>query len=232
MKASFQRLQPRIINYRDYRRFQNDVFREELLSELLNVSIGENEEGFSNFLDICKKNVNYHAPCKQKYARENHLPFMNKTLSKEIMKKTKLRDKFLKNKNDCNKREFSKQRIYYVYLVRKSKKLYYGNLDEKNVTDNETFWKTIKAFLSDKIVSREKITLIKEDEIVESDSNTAQILNIFFSNIVSNIKIAEYANCDPISDKINGPVIKSIVKYRNQSSIQEAVFSFFLFACR
>ena len=47
MKASFQRLQPRIINYRDYRRFQNDVFREELLSELLNVNIGENEEGFS-----------------------------------------------------------------------------------------------------------------------------------------------------------------------------------------
>ena len=39
MKASFQRLQPRIINYRDYKRLQNDVFREELLSELLNVNI-------------------------------------------------------------------------------------------------------------------------------------------------------------------------------------------------
>ena len=64
MKASFQRLQSRIINYRDYRRFQNDVFREELLSELLDVSIGENGEDFSNFLDICKKNVNYHAPCQ------------------------------------------------------------------------------------------------------------------------------------------------------------------------
>ena len=123
MKASFQRLQPRIINYRDYRRFQNDVFREELLSELLDVSIGENEEDFSNFLDICKKNVNYHAPCKQNYVRGNHLPFMNKTLSKEIMKRTRLRNKFLKNKNDYNKREFSKQRNYCVSVVRKSKKL-------------------------------------------------------------------------------------------------------------
>ena len=47
MKLSFQRLQPRIINYRDYGSFQNDVFREELLSELLNVNIAENEEGFS-----------------------------------------------------------------------------------------------------------------------------------------------------------------------------------------
>ena len=55
MKASFQRLQPRIINYRDYRRFQNDVFRAELLSELLKVIIRENEEGFSDFLDIVRK---------------------------------------------------------------------------------------------------------------------------------------------------------------------------------
>ena len=148
---------------------------------------------------------------------------MNKTLSKEIMKRTKLSNKLLKNKNDCNKREFSKQ----------------SNLDEKNVTDNKTFWKTIKPFLSDKIVSREKITLIEEDEIVESDSNTGQILNTFFSNIVSNLKIAEYADCDPISDNINDPVIKSIVKYRNHPSIlnigevcNRKQCSFFLFACR
>ena len=104
-------------------------------------------------------------------------------------------------------------------LVRKSKKLYCSNLDEKKVTVNKFFWKTIKPFLSNKIVSRKKITLIQEDEIVESDINTAQILNTSFSNIVSNLKITEYANCNPISDKINDPVIQSIVKYRNHPSI-------------
>ena len=104
-------------------------------------------------------------------------------------------------------------------LLRKSKKVYYSNLDEKKVTDNKTFWKTIKPFLSDKIVSRAKLTLIEEDEIIESDINTTQILNTFFSNIVSNLKIAEYANCDPISDEINDPVIKSLVKYRSHQSI-------------
>ena len=62
-------------------------------------------------------------------------------------------------------------------------------------------------------MSREKVTLIEEDEIIESDINTAQILNTSFSNIVSNLKISEYANCDPVSDKINDPVIKSTVKY-------------------
>ena len=69
---------------------------------------------------------------------------------------------------------------------------------KKKVTDNKTFWKTIKPFLSNKIVSREKLALIEEDQIVESDINTVQILNIFFSNIVNHLKIAEYANCDPI----------------------------------
>ena len=120
------------------------MFRDELLSELLNVSIGESEEGFSNFLDICKKNVNYHAPCKQKYARGNHLPFMNETLPKEIMKKTRLRNIFLKNKNDYNKREFSKQRNYFVCLLLVNLKSYVIVILLKNVTDNKTFWKTIK----------------------------------------------------------------------------------------
>ena len=74
-----------------------------------------------------------------------------------------------------------------VSLLRKPKKLYYSNLDEKKVTDNKTFWKTLKPFLSDKIVSKEELTLIEDNEIVESDINTAQILNTFY-NIVSNLK--------------------------------------------
>ena len=55
MKASFQRLQPRIINSRDYRCFQNDVFREELLSELLNVILVKMKKVFQIFLIYIKK---------------------------------------------------------------------------------------------------------------------------------------------------------------------------------
>ena len=69
-------------------------------------------------------------------------------------------------------------------LVKKSERSYYSNLDENKFIDNKIFWKFIKPFLSDKFVSREKLILIEEDEIVESDVNTAQILNSFFSNIV------------------------------------------------
>ena len=100
-----------------------------------------------------------------------------------------------------------------------SENWYYGNLDGIGVTDNKTFRKTNKPFLSDKIVLKEKLTLIVKGEIFESDFDTVQTLNTFFSIVVSNIKIAEYANCDPTSDNINDPVIKSIVKYRNHPTI-------------
>ena len=53
------------------------------------------------------------------------------------MKCTKLRNKFLKD----------------VSLLKKAKREYFGNLNEKKLCDNKTFWKTLKPFLSDKIVS-------------------------------------------------------------------------------
>ena len=95
------------------------MFREELLSDFLNVNIDENEERFS----ICRKILNYYAPCKEKYVPGNHLPFINKTLFKEIMKRNRLGKKFLKDRNDYNQRGFSKQRNYCEFLVIKSKKL-------------------------------------------------------------------------------------------------------------
>ena len=39
-----------------------------------------------------------YAPLKKKYIRGNNSPFMNRILSKEIMKRSRLRNKFLKSK--------------------------------------------------------------------------------------------------------------------------------------
>ena len=91
-----------------------------------------------------------YAPCKQKYTRGNHLPFMNKTISKEIMKRTRFRNQFLKNRTDENKSRYTKQRNYCILLLTKTKTQYYSNLDEKNVTDNKAFWKTVKPFFQTK----------------------------------------------------------------------------------
>ena len=123
----------------------------------------------------------------QKYTRGNHLPFINKIVSQKIMKRTRVRNKFLKDQNKQNKRWYSKQRNYCVSLIRKMKKDYYSTLYVKKVTDNKTFLKTIKPFQSDKILSTERITLIVNGEVVPTEQNTTLVLNTFFSNIVTNL---------------------------------------------
>ena len=55
-------------------------------------------------------------------------------------------------------------------MLKKTKKNYYNSLNEKDVSDNKTFWKTVKPFLSDKIVSKEQILLVENDEIISEDT--------------------------------------------------------------
>ena len=148
------------------------------------------------------------------------MPFMNKELSKAIMDRARFRNNFLKHRTDENRKKYSKQSNYCVSLLRKTKRTYYGNLNEKEVTDNRKFWKTVKPFLSDKCPSNEKVILVEEDEIISKDSEVAEVLNTFFSNKVSNLNIPEYQMNDPISDNINDPVLKAIAKYKNHSSIK------------
>ena len=80
---------------------------------------------------------------------------MNKTLSKEIMKKTKLRNMFFKERTDESQKRYTSQRNYCVSLLKKDKENLYNSLNEKDASDNNTFWKTVKPFLSDKIVAKE-----------------------------------------------------------------------------
>ena len=219
MKATFEKLQPRVVYCRDYKYFENYRFRADLLSELSKANIEENEEGLSDLLSTCKIILDLHAPRKQKYARGNHIPFMNRGLSKDIMTRTRLRNIFLKDRSEENKRKYSKQRNDCVSLLRKSKSEYFGNLNEKKISDNKKFWQTIKPFLLDKTTSTQKTTLIEKEEIIMGDDNTAKVLNTFFSNIVSNLKIQGYSSCDPLANNIRDPVLKCIVKYRNRPSI-------------
>ena len=51
------------------------------------------------------------------------------------------------------------------------------------------------------------------------DDNTAKVLNTCFSNIVYNLKIEGYSNCDNLANNVRHPVLKCIVKYWNHPSI-------------
>ena len=89
------------------------------------------------------------------------------------------------------------------------------------MTDNKKFWKTVTPFLSDKVLSTERVTLIENDKIINNDSETANIMNTFFSDITINFNIPEYHDCEGISGNISDLILKAIVKYRNHPSIKD-----------
>ena len=84
---------------------------------------------------------------------------MTKDLSKNIMKRSQLRNKYLKNNNEENRRLYAKQRDYCLSLLRKTRKAYYENLDERKCSDKKLFWKTVKPSLSEKFNARERIRM-------------------------------------------------------------------------
>ena len=196
MKTTYWKIGPRVINYRDYKSLSNEGFRESLLENLKGKLSENSDQRFNNFINTCNTVLDKQLPKKKKYVRGNQSPFMNKTLSKAFMLRTNLRNKFLRNRSNETRTNYVRQRNHCVSLLRKTKREYYSNLDDKKISDNKTFWKIVKLMLSKKIKSNERITLIENDKIIKTEKGD----DLTFENI-------------------NDPLLKAIVRYRNHPSI-------------
>ena len=130
------------------------------------------------------------------------------------MLKTQVSQKIEQTNRVC----YNKQRNFCVSLLRKTKKDYCGNLNQKDVIDNKRFWKTPKPLSSDKVKSSEKITLVYENKIITSDNENAKILNSFFSNVVKHLKIQEFKDIDFSAECISHPAVKAIMRFPNHPS--------------
>ena len=112
--------------------------------------------------------------------RANHVPYMTKRLRKAIMKRSELENKYLKNRTNENLKSYEKQRNFCSKLYKKGTKKYHEMLDLKNVTDKKEFWKTVKPFLSDKVTTFPKTSLLEKGEIISDESKVANL----FSNLL------------------------------------------------
>ena len=95
MKTKFEKLKPKEVTYRNYKNFEDEAFKSDLSKELRNnIQSGKNYEIFE---DIFLRVLDRHAPLKTKIIRGNHAQYMNTTLRKAIMKRTRLQNKFFKS---------------------------------------------------------------------------------------------------------------------------------------
>ena len=104
----------------------------------------------NGFLDACKKPPDYQAPRKKKYTRANQAPFLTKEINKEIMTRSRLRNKFLRCRSDENKKAYNEQRNRCVKLVRSAKKLIIAILVLKTLMTIKNFGKKSNPFFLNK----------------------------------------------------------------------------------
>ena len=97
----YKKQKPKIIQYRNYKTFNEQLFRIELGKELAKIDLNNAESAkFHNeFLSV----LNKHAPIKYKYTRANNSSCITKSLRKEIMLRSRLCSKFRKTKTEESK---------------------------------------------------------------------------------------------------------------------------------
>ena len=194
-----------------------EILRAELVASL-NTFNGR-EMSYEMFGEIFLQMINKHAPLKEKSLRANIALFMNKTLSKAFMTRSRLRNKFLSRPNSFNENKYKKFRNYCTSLVRKEKKKFYSNLNIELFIDNKKFWKTVRPLFSDKHSTAKKITLLVNDNIISSDKEVAETFNTFFSKAVENLDVKGFEIEDFVYNLEISPVENIIHKFRNHPSI-------------
>ena len=115
IRAYFVKQTPKVVYHLGCKKVSNDLFRNDILQVQALSDTKENVQ--TNIVNI----FNEHAPLKKWYVRANQAPFINKKLSKEIMARSCLRNKFLKTKTDANRKAYNRQRNYCVSLFHREK---------------------------------------------------------------------------------------------------------------
>ena len=129
------------------------------------------------------------------------------------MKRSHLRNKFLNTKNDTDRKAYNKPRNLRVSLIRSEKKSFFININTSDITDNKTFWKTVKHFFrKEKVLFQEGQEEIVSEKIILEDQ--AVIVNI-----VPNMKISTDHGYDTDFITTDDQVTNAVNKFRNHPSI-------------
>ena len=134
LKMSYNKQKLKIIQCRNYKTFNEQLFRIELDKELAKTDLSKAE--LAEFRNEFAPVLNKHAPIKYEYIRANNSSYLTKSLSKEIMLRSRLRNKFLKTKTGESKQLYNKQRNLCVTLLRKAKRSYFVELDNRILKEN------------------------------------------------------------------------------------------------
>ena len=98
LKKSITKGNPKNILHRDYKIFDQKKFEDQLRPQLASIKTVD----YSQFQEIFLKTLDAIAPIKEKILRFNHNLLMSKAFRKAIMVRSKLKNKYNKNRTEEN----------------------------------------------------------------------------------------------------------------------------------
>ena len=210
LKSHILKSPSKVKHFRNYKSFNENTFNEDLKSRIDSTEKLQYPLFESIFNDV----LNTHAPIKTKTVRANNHQFINKALRKAIMTRSRLKNIYLKTRNNENWDKYKKQRNFCTNLLRKTKNDYFRCLNIKDLNDNKKFWKKVKPFLSDKVLENNNIILKGKDELITDSSTLANLFNNYFINIKNTLKLKK-------SPSKFQSLSKLLTHYKDHLSIQK-----------
>ena len=96
-KSHFTRLRPKVITYRNYKKFAENLFLNDLQKLDIKLDEKNSESSYSLISNKFLEVVNKHALLKKKVLRGNYSPFVTKEFQKAIYTRSKLKNKINQN---------------------------------------------------------------------------------------------------------------------------------------
>ena len=136
------------------------------------------------------------------------------------MTRSRLENKYLESRSLTDRDILKKQKNYCNRLYKKERRNYYNNIDIKVITDTKKFWGTIKPFLIDKGMSKNRISLIEGNKkIIVDDTEVAEILNTYFGHAASSLGINEPNKSINDGENLRDPIDSILLKFSKHPSI-------------
>ena len=94
-----------------------------------------------------------------------------------------MRERKVKVNSAGNLFAYKRQRKIYVKLLRKSKKVFYNNLNVSRIIDKKFFWQTIKPNFTDKTLKDERMTFVDGDKVITEGKDVVKKFKDHFETL-------------------------------------------------
>jgi hypothetical protein len=220
LKAYGPKKVDKVIKYRSFKSFDNESFLNDISDTDFNFCFIPSDMNtmMRTYNSLFSEVLNKHAPIKTKRITKIPPPFMNHDLRKAVYRKSMLRNKYYKERNDKNWDAYKKQRNIVTKLRKQSIKTYFINKTDR-VRNAKDFWKVVRPFITDKnSISDDRILLRENDKLITETQEVCNIFNEYFTQIAKTIGFRETLP----NTVIDSSYIYAIInKYNNHPSIIE-----------